>query len=118
MDSVCQVGISLFALPGPADCLVYYVSRDMLFSYRKFSEFALSRIIRLGLGCYGVESGNGLLHLADLPARRLLVLIPNSRTLFCGDLSFLCSAEIHLEGFYVAWRTTSLFNFYRGDFIA
>jgi len=67
-------------LPSPAECALYFVNRDALFSYHRLSECFLQRIMTLYSAAHYKNSPNDLQVLADAPAHRLLVLLgPQAR---------------------------------------
>eukprot|EP00116_Pleurobrachia_bachei_P000855 sb/3461117/ len=84
--------------PIPADCSLYFVNKDVLFSYHKASEAFLHRIMTLYVSSHYKNSPNDLQLLSDAPAHQLLVLLgpidPESASL----PEVLCVVQVCFEG--------------------
>lgn len=61
--------------PPAADCELYYVNRDALFSYHKVSEAFLHRVVSLMVSSHYKNSPNDMQILADAPAHHLFCLL-------------------------------------------
>ncbi|PHT98849.1 UPF0202 protein [Capsicum chinense] len=86
------------SLPKPADCDLYYVNRDTLFSHHKDSELFLQRMMALYVASHYKNSPNDLQLMADAPAHHLFVLlgpVDESENLL-PDI--LCVIQVCLEG--------------------
>ncbi|PHT39483.1 UPF0202 protein [Capsicum baccatum] len=89
---------SIRSLPKPADCDLYYVNRDTLFSHHKDSELFLQRMMALYVAFHYKNSPNDLQLMADAPAHHLFVLlgpVDESENLL-PDI--LCVIQVCLEG--------------------
>ncbi|OTF81490.1 N-acetyltransferase-like protein [Euroglyphus maynei] len=62
--------------PLPADCQLYYINRDILFSYHKTSESFLQKIMALCVSSHYKNSPNDLQMMSDAPAHHLFCLLP------------------------------------------
>ena len=62
--------------PAPADCELYSVDRDALFSYHKLSEAFLQKLMGLYTSAHYKNTPNDLQMLSDAPAHSLFVLLP------------------------------------------
>jgi N-acetyltransferase 10 len=63
------------ALPPPAQCELYSINRDTLFSFHRASEALLQRVVALLSASHYKNTPNDLLLMADAPAHRLFVLL-------------------------------------------
>ncbi|GJZ99781.1 RNA cytidine acetyltransferase 1 [Tanacetum coccineum] len=61
--------------PTPSECDLYYVNRDILFSYHKDIKLFLQRMMALYVSSHYKNSPNDLQLLADAPAHHLFVLL-------------------------------------------
>lgn len=87
--------------PLPADCQLYYINRDMLFSYHKTSENFLQRIMALCVSSHYKNSPNDLQMMSDAPAHHLFCLLPpvTSKHLKKSKIpDILCFIQVCLEG--------------------
>ncbi|KAI3641737.1 hypothetical protein MIR68_000227 [Amoeboaphelidium protococcarum] len=62
--------------PHPAECDLYYVNRDTLFSYHPVSEAFLQRMMNLYVASHYKNTPNDLQLMSDAPAHQLFVLLP------------------------------------------
>lgn len=62
--------------PHPAQCNLYHVSRDTLFSFHPASELFLQRMMALYVSSHYKNSPNDLQLMSDAPAHELFVLLP------------------------------------------
>ncbi|KAI0916897.1 N-acetyltransferase 10 [Taiwanofungus camphoratus] len=62
--------------PHPAQCELFYVSRDTLFSFHPASEVFLQRMMALYVASHYKNQPNDLQLLSDAPAHHLFVLLP------------------------------------------
>ncbi|KAI0032794.1 GNAT acetyltransferase 2-domain-containing protein [Vararia minispora EC-137] len=65
--------------PHPAQCELFYVSRDTLFSYHPASEAFLQRMMALYVAAHYKNQPNDLQLMSDAPAHHLFVLLPPLR---------------------------------------
>ncbi|CAL1535363.1 unnamed protein product [Lymnaea stagnalis] len=89
---------SVSGCPLPANCQLYYVNRDTLFSYHPASEKFLHRVMALYVSSHYKNSPNDLQLLSDAPAHHIFVLLgpvqPSQ-----GELpEVLCVLQVCLEG--------------------
>ncbi len=91
------------SLPPPAQCQLYAVDRDTLFSYHHVSEAFLQRVMALYTAAHYKNQPNDLQLLSDAPAHRLFVLLgptfsspPSSSSSSLPDV--LCVVQVALEG--------------------
>lgn len=61
--------------PAPADCELYSVNRDALFSFHKLSESFLQKLMGLYTSAHYKNTPNDLQMLSDAPAHHLFVLL-------------------------------------------
>ncbi|XP_040574778.1 RNA cytidine acetyltransferase [Lepeophtheirus salmonis] len=61
--------------PLPADCELFYVNRDTLFSFNDVTEAFLQRIMSMFVAAHYKNSPNDLQMLSDAPAHHLFVLL-------------------------------------------
>ncbi|PAA81997.1 hypothetical protein BOX15_Mlig012688g11, partial [Macrostomum lignano] len=61
--------------PSPSQCQLYYVNRDTLFAYHKFTENFLHRLMSLYVSSHYRNSPNDLQMLSDAPAHHIFVLL-------------------------------------------
>eukprot|EP00003_Mantamonas_plastica_P018011 TRINITY_DN2961_c0_g2_i4.p1 TRINITY_DN2961_c0_g2~~TRINITY_DN2961_c0_g2_i4.p1 ORF type:complete len:533 (-),score=234.41 TRINITY_DN2961_c0_g2_i4:75-1673(-) len=81
--------------PLPAECELYYVNRDVLFSYHNAAEAFLQRMMSLYVSSHYRNTPNDLQMLADAPAHHLFVLLgPVKDTI----PEVLCLIQVALEG--------------------
>lgn len=85
--------------PAPADCELYSVDRDALFSYHKLSESFLQKLMGLYTSAHYKNSPNDLQMLSDAPAHRLFVLLSPSAEENASTLpDVLAVVQVALEG--------------------
>lgn len=65
--------------PHPAECELFYVNRDTLFSYHPASELFLQRMMALYVASHYKNSPNDLQLMSDAPGQHLFVLLPPVR---------------------------------------
>ena len=95
-------------LPAPAECGLYAVDRDALFSYHKLTEAFLHRMMSLYVSSHYKNTPNDLQLMSDAPAHRLFVLLgpqsASSSSSSSGSGSepslpdVLCVIQVCLEG--------------------
>ncbi|CAK9065097.1 unnamed protein product [Durusdinium trenchii] len=76
LDAAQVPKLQLNTLPLPAQCSLFLVNRDALFSYHEASEKFLFKMMSLFVSSHYKNSPNDLLLMADAPAHHLLVLLP------------------------------------------
>ncbi|OLQ01371.1 UPF0202 protein KRE33 [Symbiodinium microadriaticum] len=76
LDSAQVPKLQMSSLPLPAECSLFWVNRDALFSYHEASEKFLFKMMSLFVSSHYKNSPNDLLLMADAPAHHLLVLLP------------------------------------------
>lgn len=76
LDAAQVPKLQLNSLPLPAQCSLFMVNRDALFSYHEASEKFLFKMMSLFVSSHYKNSPNDLLLMADAPAHHLLVLLP------------------------------------------
>lgn len=84
--------------PHPAQCNLFYVNRDTLFSYHPVSEAFLQKMMALYVASHYKNSPNDLQLMSDAPAHQLYVLLP---PIDPGDNRIpdpLCVVQLALEG--------------------
>ena len=85
--------------PAPADCELYNVNRDALFSYHKLSEAFLQKLMGLYTSAHYKNSPNDLQMLSDAPAHSLFVLLSPSAEQDSDSLpDILAVVQVALEG--------------------
>jgi N-acetyltransferase 10 len=85
--------------PAPADCELYSVNRDALFSYHKLSEAFLQKLMGLYTSAHYKNSPNDLQMLSDAPAHALFVLLSPSAEQDSDSLpDILAVVQVALEG--------------------
>ena len=85
--------------PAPADCELYSVNRDALFSYHKLSEAFLQKLMGLYTSAHYKNSPNDLQMLSDAPAHGLFVLLSPSAEQDSDSLpDILAVVQVALEG--------------------
>jgi len=85
--------------PAPADCELYSVNRDALFSYHKLSETFLQKLMGLYTSAHYKNSPNDLQMLSDAPAHGLFVLLSPSAEQDSDSLpDILAVVQVALEG--------------------
>lgn len=86
---------NLMECPAPSDCKLYYVSRDTLFSYNKFAEKFLRKLVSIFVASHYKNSPNDLLIMSDAPAHHIFCLCaPSSKKL----PEILCVLQVCYEG--------------------
>ncbi|GBE83103.1 GNAT acetyltransferase 2-domain-containing protein [Sparassis latifolia] len=76
LDATVVPRSSAHSCPHPAQCELFYVSRDTLFSYHPASEVFLQRMMALYVASHYKNQPNDLQLLSDAPAHHLFVLLP------------------------------------------
>ncbi|XP_063684232.1 RNA cytidine acetyltransferase-like [Bolinopsis microptera] len=84
--------------PTPKECSLYFVDKDILFSYHKASESFLQRIMTLYVSSHYKNSPNDLQLLSDAPAHQLLVLLGPIDSNSSQLPEVLCVLQICFEG--------------------
>ncbi|KAJ6221488.1 hypothetical protein RDWZM_000033 [Blomia tropicalis] len=90
-----------FGCPVPTDCNLYYINRDILFSYHKASENFLQRLMGLYVASHYKNSPNDLQMISDAPAHHLFCLLPPINTKHMKKVKIpdvLCFIQVCLEG--------------------
>ncbi|KAH9495005.1 N-acetyltransferase 10, partial [Bulinus truncatus] len=89
---------SISNCPLAADCHLYYVNRDTLFSYHPASEKFLQKIMALYVSSHYKNSPNDLHLLSDAPAHHIFVLLGPVRPNQADLPEPLCVLQVCLEG--------------------
>lgn len=76
LDATQVPPLRMKALPLPAQCGLFLVNRDALFSHHEASEKFLFQMMSLFVSSHYKNSPNDMLLMADAPAHHLLVLLP------------------------------------------
>ncbi|OBA19422.1 DUF699-domain-containing protein [Metschnikowia bicuspidata var. bicuspidata NRRL YB-4993] len=84
--------------PHPADCNLFYVNRDTLFSYHPVSEAFLQKMMALYVASHYKNSPNDLQLMSDAPAHQLYVLLPPVDPASTRIPDPLCVVQLALEG--------------------
>lgn len=85
--------------PAPADCELYSVDRDALFSYHKLSEAFLQKLMGLYTSAHYKNTPNDLQMLSDAPAHSVFVLLSPSAEKDADSLpDILAVVQVALEG--------------------
>ena len=84
--------------PLPAECSLYYINRDTLFSYHSASEAFLQRIMALFVSSHYKNSPNDLQLLSDAPAHHLFCLLGPLSSEATSLPEVLCVVQVCLEG--------------------
>ena len=85
--------------PAPADCELYSVDRDALFSYHKLSESFLQKVMGLYTSAHYKNTPNDLQMLSDAPAHSVFVLLSPSAEKDANSLpDVLAVVQVALEG--------------------
>mmetsp|Transcript_9751 Transcript_9751/g.29050 ORF Transcript_9751/g.29050 Transcript_9751/m.29050 type:complete len:1123 (-) Transcript_9751:182-3550(-) len=85
--------------PAPADCELYSVDRDALFSYHKLSEAFLQKLMGLYTSAHYKNTPNDLQMLSDAPAHAAFVLLSPSAEKDANSLpDILAVVQVALEG--------------------
>ena len=84
--------------PLPADCSLYYINRDTLFSYHSASEAFLQRVMALFVSSHYKNSPNDLQLLSDAPAHHLFCLLGPLSSEATSLPEVLCVLQVCLEG--------------------
>ena len=85
--------------PAPADCELYHVDRDALFSFHKLSEAFLQKVMGLYTSAHYKNTPNDLQMLSDAPAHNLFVLLSPSAEKDSDSLpDVLAVVQVALEG--------------------
>lgn len=88
LDAV--VGKSLEEPLKPAECGLYYINRDSLFSFTPESEVFLNKVMALYVASHYKNSPNDLQLLSDAPAHQMYVLMASEEP--------VCVVQLALEG--------------------
>lgn len=84
-------------VPHPDSCELYYIDRDVLFSYHKESEEFLHHLMGLYVASHYKNSPNDLQMMSDAPAHHLFCLLPpGSKKKSIPTV--LCFIQVCLEG--------------------
>lgn len=87
--------------PLPSECQLYYINRDILFSYHKASENFLQKVMALCVSSHYKNSPNDLQMMSDAPAHHLFCLLPplTSKHIKKSKIpDILCFIQVCLEG--------------------
>ena len=87
--------------PAPAECELYHVNRDALFSYHRLSESFLQKLWGLYTSAHYKNTPNDLQMLSDAPAHNVFVLLGPTAESDGGDDALpdiLAIVQISLEG--------------------
>ncbi|GIY32767.1 RNA cytidine acetyltransferase [Caerostris extrusa] len=95
MDSLSEIFLEP---PKCEDCDLYYVNRDTLFSYNKFAEEFLQKVMSLFVSSHYKNSPNDLLMIADAPAHHIFCLLPRMTDAVKTPPKVLCVIQVCLEG--------------------
>ena len=95
LDSVPRI---ISGCPTPKECSLYFVDKDILFSYHKASEAFLQRILTLYVSSHYKNSPNDLQLLSDAPAHQLLVMLGPIDNNSSQLPEVLCVLQICFEG--------------------
>eukprot|EP01105_Mastigella_eilhardi_P023165 TRINITY_DN57_c0_g1_i2.p1 TRINITY_DN57_c0_g1~~TRINITY_DN57_c0_g1_i2.p1 ORF type:complete len:1050 (-),score=289.09 TRINITY_DN57_c0_g1_i2:428-3367(-) len=97
LEATSQVRPLVHGCPNPADCQLFYVSRDALFSFHDVSEKFLQQMMALFVASHYKNSPNDLQLLSDAPAHHIFVLLgPVLKPDEIPDI--LCAVQVSLEG--------------------
>eukprot|EP00439_Symbiodinium_sp_Y106_P049252 s1167_g6.t1 len=88
LDAAQVPKLQMSSLPLPAECSLFWVNRDALFSYHEASEKFLFKMMSLFVSSHYKNSPNDLLLMADAPAHHLLVLPGAQREPWFTGLEF------------------------------
>ena len=85
--------------PSPADCELYSVDRDALFSYHRLSESFLQKLMGLYTSAHYKNTPNDLQMLSDAPSHAVFVLLSPSAEKDADSLpDILAVVQVALEG--------------------
>lgn len=85
--------------PAPADCELYHIDRDALFSYHSLSETFLQKLWGLYTSAHYKNSPNDLQMLSDAPSHQVYCLLSPSAEEESNSLpDILCVVQVSLEG--------------------
>jgi N-acetyltransferase 10 len=100
LDSASNANLKLAGgAPAPADCELYSVDRNALFSYHKLSEAFLQKIMGLYTSAHYKNTPNDLQMLSDAPAHAIFVLLSPSAKQDANSLpDVLAVVQVALEG--------------------
>jgi N-acetyltransferase 10 len=85
--------------PAPADCELYSVDRDALFSYHKLSEAFLQKLMGLYSSAHYKNTPNDLQMLSDAPQHKVFVLLSPSAEKDSDSLpDILAVVQVAMEG--------------------
>ncbi|GFY69743.1 RNA cytidine acetyltransferase [Trichonephila inaurata madagascariensis] len=84
--------------PKCQECDLYYVNRDVLFSYNKFAEKFLQQVVSLFVSSHYKNSPNDLLMLADAPAHHIFCLLSRQEVNASTIPNVICVIQVCLEG--------------------
>jgi N-acetyltransferase 10 len=85
--------------PAPADCELYSVNRDALFSYHKLSEAFLQKLMGLYTSAHYKNTPNDLQMLSDAPQHKVFVLLSPSAEKDSDSLpDILAVVQVAMEG--------------------
>eukprot|EP00057_Strongylocentrotus_purpuratus_P027106 XP_011681580.1 PREDICTED: N-acetyltransferase 10 [Strongylocentrotus purpuratus] len=83
--------------PLPADCDLYYINRDTLFSYHKASEVFLQRLMSIYVAAHYKNTPNDLQLLSDAPAHHIFCLLGPVKASQSGLPEILCVLQVNRE---------------------
>jgi N-acetyltransferase 10 len=98
LDATVAETIPAGGCPHPADCELYYIHRDTLFSYHKASEAFLHKLMALYVSSHYKNTPNDLQMLSDAPAHHLFCLLGPVDAARNALPDVLCVVQVCLEG--------------------
>ncbi|CAG2180852.1 unnamed protein product, partial [Oppiella nova] len=101
LDATIVESVPTGGCPLPADCHLYYINRDTLFSYHSASEAFLQRIMALYVSSHYKNTPNDLQMMSDAPQHHLFCLLPpmTDKQRSKGKIpDVLCFLQVCLEG--------------------
>ncbi|KAI9228510.1 MAG: GNAT acetyltransferase 2-domain-containing protein [Piptocephalis tieghemiana] len=93
-----KVPNNIQGLVHPAECELYLVNRDTLFSYNKFAEEFLQRMMALYVEGHYKNQPNDLQLMSDAPAHQLFVLTERLKSDTAHLPQPICVIQVALEG--------------------
>ncbi|GFR30827.1 RNA cytidine acetyltransferase [Trichonephila clavata] len=84
--------------PKCQECDLYYVNRDVLFSYNKFAETFLQQLVSLFVSSHYKNSPNDLLMLADAPTHHIFCLLSRQEVNANTIPNVICVIQVCMEG--------------------
>ncbi|GFT50430.1 RNA cytidine acetyltransferase [Nephila pilipes] len=98
LDASLDFSYSNSELPNFKECALYYVNRDVLFSYNKFSEKFLQQAVSLFVASHYKNSPNDLFMLAEASAHHIFCLLPCQEVTTNTLPNVICVIQVCLEG--------------------